>query len=270
MLARWLGRPGEGPPSEEGMPFSHTTHGEPMALPSRESPIDYHTLAELLNSLGSPVRLELLDRLRFPHTLSEIKLSPHRRDPGRNPGRPAARQTIQVHVDRLLATKLVHADRSSAGGRSAPTYVVNSLRLYELLEELRRLSVRHAGRGPTSDATGTLAGLPAPGATAGPRLVLVHGVYEGKAFPLDDESSQEGQWTIGRRAGLAVVLDYDPFISLRNSVVAEDEQGYVLRDLGSKNGTSVNWVPLPANGSARLRSGDVIGVGRSLLVFIPE
>ncbi|MCA1812949.1 MAG: FHA domain-containing protein [Halobacteriales archaeon] len=236
---------------------------------AHDRPVDHATLADFLEALAYPMRLELLDKLRFPHTLGELKVSPRRRESGQVPGRPAARQTVQAHLDKLVEADLIKSESVEQGGRKVPQYVVNSLKLYELTEELRRLSTMYAGRGPIGDATGTLAGSSPAAEAEGPRLVLVHGVYEGKAFPLDKASAQGGQWLIGRRRGLPVALDYDPFVSLENTVLTERGGRFAVADLGSKNGTSVNWVPLARGASRALRPGDVIGVGRSLLSFIP-
>jgi predicted component of type VI protein secretion system len=95
-------------------------------------------------------------------------------------------------------------------------------------------------------------------------------VYEGRAYALDDATGPEGEWVIGRRKGLAVSLDYDPYVSNENSVVVRRDGAYWVRDVaGSKNGTSVNWEPLARGGQRRLDATDVIGVGRSLLAFAP-
>ncbi|MCA1813140.1 MAG: FHA domain-containing protein [Halobacteriales archaeon] len=155
-------------------------------------------------------------------------------------------------------------------GRRAMCYVVNPVKLYALTEELRRLSVRQAGHGLVGDATGTLAGGSGPDAVEGPRLVLVHGVYEGRAYPLRSAGKAERRWVVGRARGLDVSLDYDPFVSTENCFITEEAGRFTVADVAaSKNGTSVNWVPLAKGGTRVLRAADVIGVGRSLLSFAP-
>jgi DNA-binding transcriptional ArsR family regulator len=243
--------------------------GERVADRRTQEPVDYATLAEFLVALGYPTRLELLDQLRFPHTLGEIRLAPHRASGG-SPDRPAAKQTVQAHLDKLVEVGLVRTETVEQQGRDVPRYTVNPQKVYLVTEELRRLSTRYAGRGLSADATGTLAHAPTGAPVKGPRLLLVHGVYEGKAFPLDAASAEGGAWVIGRRAGLAVSLDYDPFISTENSVVRREGSAYTVTDLKeSKNGTSVNWEPLARGATRTLETGDVIGVGRSLLSFLP-
>lgn len=68
---------------------------------------------------------------------------------------------------------------------------------------------------------------------------------------------------------MAVCLDYDPYVSLENAAVARAGDGFDVSDLPqSKNGTAVNWEVLPKGGRRELRPGDLIGVGRSLLLFL--
>ncbi|HEV8360201.1 MAG TPA: FHA domain-containing protein [Candidatus Thermoplasmatota archaeon] len=243
-------------------------HGAGMGDRARQ-PVDYDGLAEFLDALAYPVRLELLDKLRFPHTLAEIKLSPRRVEPGGNPQRAASKSTVRDHLHKLVEAGLVREEEVPQAGKLVPRYEANPQRMYALSEDLRRLTVRYAGRGPGRDATGTIdPSVPPPPKLRGPRLVLVHGVYEGKTFPLDAATRRDGAWIVGRRHGIAVGLDYDPYVSLENSAIAERGGAYALTDLkGSKNGTSLNWGPLARGASEPLASGDVIGVGRSLLVF---
>lgn len=248
-------------------------HPGAMTDPS-EPPVDYESLAEFLKALSNPVRLELLDALRFPKMVGEIKVAPQRLAPGDNPDRPAARQTLQAHLDRLVAADLVREDAVKAGERSLRRYAVNSQRLYVVTEELRRLSTHHAGRGgeegSTHDASGRTS-QPA-GRAKGPRLVLVHGVYEGKAFHLDPSTADAtGGWTIGRKRGLPVSLDYDPYVSTENARVRRAGDAFEILDLpDSRNGTRVNWEPLASGIPRAMEAGDIIGVGRTLMVFVAK
>jgi hypothetical protein len=243
--------------------------GPVMPPKPRDPAVDYATLGEFLAVLSYPVRLELLSLLRFPHTLSELKLAPHKHAPGSEP-RVASRQTIHNHLAKLEDADLVRAETVERGGRAMPQYTVNPPRLYAVLEDLRQVCTIYAGKGLATDATGTLAARDAGEEPKGPRLVLVHGLYEGKWFPLDARTSAEGRWLVGRKRGLPVALDYDPFVSLEHAVVQARGGDFVVTDLpSSKNGTAVNWRTLPAGGSRVLRPGDVVGVGRSLLCFAP-
>ena len=247
--------------------MSAPAHGPVVPEPPRAAPIDYAALAEALAALAYPTRLELLDVLRFPHAVGEIRLSPLRSQAGENPERAASKQAVQAHLDKLVDVGLVRLEATPSEGRALNRYVVNAQRVYALVEELRSLSVRYAGRSASADATGTL-GAPAQAEDEeGPRLVLVHGAYEGKTFRLEGSDA----WTIGRRRGLPVSLDYDPFVSVEHARVERDGDGFRVVDLpASKNGTSVNWRPLAKGGARRLRPADVVGVGRSLLAFAPQ
>jgi DNA-binding transcriptional ArsR family regulator len=239
-------------------------------MPDRAEPVDTALLAELLGALSYPARLDLLGILRQPHTLGDIKLRPRQVRSG-NPERAAARPTVLAHLDKLEEAGLVRSEPIERDGRQVPCYFVNPLRLYEMTEELRRLTVQNAGRGLPADATGTLGGATATPQVLGPRLVLVHGIYEGRAYPLRDTAAKGGAWTIGRRRDLAVGLDYDPFVSVEHAEVRREGARFVLHDLPrSKNGTAVNWNLLPKGGAHTLKPGDVVGVGRSLLVFVPD
>lgn len=230
-------------------------------------PIDYHALAELLKALAYPARLELLDLLRAPKTVRDVRLNPQRSGLWESPDRPAARQTVQLHLDKLLETDLVRAETGEQDGRQVPFYIANPAKLYVIMEAMRSLLVRYAGRGLEPDHTATVSAAAAGAATRGPRVVLVHGVYEGKAYPLTPSTAKDARWTIGRAKGLAVSLDYDPFVSHETAVITKDGPGFAITDLGSKNGTWLNWVPLGSGETRTLEAADVIGVGRSLLVF---
>lgn len=240
-----------------------------MAHAAREAPPDYAALAELLTVLAYPVRLELLDRLRVPRTLGQIQVSPHRRDSKANPDRRVSRVTVLGHLEKLLSVGLVHQDSVQQKGRTVPLYSVNASRLYAVMESLRRLGVIFAGQGAGPDQTGTLAEGHPRRAPRGPRLTLVHGVYEGKSFPLTPEATKDDRWVIGRDRDMAVALDYDPYVSQPNAEVRLEDGRYVIRDLKSKNGTTVNWIPVQPQGQ-ELHAGDIIGVGWSRLSFAAE
>lgn len=235
----------------------------PAPSSARDPPIDYDALAEVLAALAYPARLELMDLLRFPQGVNDVRISPRRSGPGENPERPVSRPTLLAHLEKLMETDLVRLE--GAGIRGGQRYHANPARLFAIVEELRRLSLRYAGKGATGDATEMLDLQASPDDVRGPRLVLVHGVYEGQAYALEGE----GPWKLGRRKGHAVWLDYDPYVSLDNAEVRREASGFVVADLpGSRNGTRVNWRPLRESEPRTLKPGDVIGVGRSLLVFV--
>ena len=73
----------------------------------------------------------------------------------------------------------------------------------------------------------------------------------------------EGKMVIGRLATNHVILS-DPNVSRRHAAVTYKQNGYLLTDLGSTNGTFVNG---HAAMERRLRDGDRIGIGQTLMVF---
>lgn len=104
-------------------------------------------------------------------------------------------------------------------------------------------------------------------AASGPHLVLARGVQEGRSFPLARRGEDEA-WSIGRQRHQPVCLDYDPYISSEHARILSKEGKFFLMDLpNNKNGTLLNWQKMVRGGIAPLKSGDVIGVGMSLLVF---
>lgn len=235
-----------------------------MAL---SEPLDYDKLEEYLSALAYASRLELLSMLRAPRPIQDIRMAPRQVRPGENPDRPVARQTIQAHLDKLMDVGVVLC-RDSAEKRGKE-YLVNPQRLYQILEELRKVGTATADAPMPHDGTVDLGAFRRAALDAGPRLLLVHGLHEGKAFPLRREELREGRgWVIGRREGLHVSLDYDPYVSSENAEVMQDGRDFRLLDLrSSKNGTHLNWRRLDKDERPVLVPGDVVGVGRSLLIF---
>lgn len=238
-----------------------------MAL---SEPLDYDKLEEYLSALGYGSRLELLSILRTPRALQDIRLAPRQVRPGDNPDRPVARQTLQAHLDKLMDVGLVLC--REAHDKRGKEYLVNPQRLFQILEELRKVGVAAADAPMPHDGTIDLGAVRRASTPPGPRLLLVHGLHEGKAFTLRREDLRHGRgWIIGRKEGLHVSLDYDPYVSGENAEIIQEGREFTLLDLrNSKNGTHLNWRRLDKDERPHLRAGDVVGVGRSLLVFRPE
>ncbi len=232
--------------------------------------VDLAPLVESLKALSSENRLELLALLRNPRTIDEIVLTPGPTRAGSRPERPLARQTVREHLEQLVATGIVRVRLTDRHGkRGQQEFVLDRARLFAALEDIRKLGSLTAFV-PLDPGDTRVAGRePEPAWDEGPKLVLVHGVKEGTAFPLRSELLKEGRgWVIGRREGVAVNLSYDPFVSHHHAEILRDGERFRLMDLRTaRNGTLVNWHRLPVGGEARLEPGDVIGVGRSLLVF---
>lgn len=98
-----------------------------------------------------------------------------------------------------------------------------------------------------------------PGVTKDqPKLVIIGGNDRGKEFPLID-----GDNGIGRGLDNVIVLA-DIAVSRKHTLVCKEEGLFVVRDLGSGNGTLVNGAQTQVH---RLQDGDQIELGNTLLRF---
>jgi pSer/pThr/pTyr-binding forkhead associated (FHA) protein len=70
---------------------------------------------------------------------------------------------------------------------------------------------------------------------------------------------------IGRSSRSDIVLDADGQVSRTHAVLDRIAGRWILRDVGSRNGTRVNGEPV--RGPVRLRAGDEIRIGRSTLLL---
>lgn len=91
------------------------------------------------------------------------------------------------------------------------------------------------------------------------RLIVEKGHDAGLVYPLG-----AGAVTIGRSASCEVQV-IDKRVSRHHAVIQPQRHGFVIEDLGSKNGTLVNNKPLV--GRIQLHNGDRIQVGDCVLVF---
>lgn len=228
---------------------------------------DLEILAENLEALASPIRLELLRALRTPLELHEIHLEPGVTRDGEREGRPLSRQGVSHHLDQLLEAGLVQKLAARSGPRGQ-AYVLNHERLFAVVDEMRGLSKLRTAARPPAPLGQTLVGGQRPEAPLPPRprLMVAYGRDDGAAFPLEAGATR---WRIGRAATCDIRLDYDPYLSSESCILERNESVYVVRDLGSRNGTWVNGEQLPSGEMRALAPGDLLGVGRSTLVFQP-
>lgn len=234
--------------------------------------IDVDSLEDYLDVLSHANRLQLLEILRDPKTLGDIKLKPSAAQARGHPDRTISRQAVKNHLDRLADAGLVRVRRTRGDdGRTRNEYVLDPSRLFAVVEELNKLTTLETRVQPDPKETIPLSEREGPDWSEGPKLVLVHGVHEGRAYPLrPSEREPDRGWILGRADDAHVCLDYDPYVSKQNSEILRTDDGFRLLDLRtSKNGTRLNWRQLPVGGDVPLHPGDVIGVGRSLLVFRP-
>ncbi|HWH08571.1 MAG TPA: FHA domain-containing protein, partial [Candidatus Thermoplasmatota archaeon] len=142
-------------------------------------------------------------------------------------------------------------------------YTLDHRRIFAAAESLRAFAALR----PLDDPEGRTEAADAPDprrTPRGPRLALVRGLGEGTVHRLDEGA----EWLIGRRRDAHVPLDYDPFVSAENARVQKVGSDFVLEDLpGSRNGTTLNFRRLEPGERAKLRHGDLVGVGHSALLF---
>lgn len=92
------------------------------------------------------------------------------------------------------------------------------------------------------------------------KIVVISGVDLQKTFAIGRK-----EVTIGSQPDNHCVLN-DPTVSRHHAVIEETGRGYVLRDLGSTNGTYLNEMRIK---EAYLEYGSVIGLGNTRLQFVP-
>lgn len=91
------------------------------------------------------------------------------------------------------------------------------------------------------------------------RLVCLKGLVMGQEFHIGDDPV-----IIGRKEGVTIVLD-DGLVSRRHTEIAYEDGSFVIRDLGSRNGTKVNGRRIREK---ILRAGDRVAVGRTTFRFL--
>ena len=89
-------------------------------------------------------------------------------------------------------------------------------------------------------------------------LIVRAGSQAGTRFPITD-----GLTELGRHPASAISLD-DITVSRRHAEIERTPQGYVVRDVGSLNGTYVNQERID---QAVLQHGDELQIGKFRLVF---
>jgi hypothetical protein len=92
-----------------------------------------------------------------------------------------------------------------------------------------------------------------------PKLTLLLGRRTMQVYDFKQESI-----IVGREEGADVVID-NPSVSRRHAEIRVGEQGWVVEDLGSSNGTFVRGVKI--SGPQPIGLGDEIGFGKFSIVF---
>ena len=92
-----------------------------------------------------------------------------------------------------------------------------------------------------------------------PRLAAISGKLKGAIFTLDDH-----ELVIGRETAAGLCLP-DAAVSRRHSKIEKQDEGFVITDLESLNGTFINDVPIR---SRVLEHGDRVRIGDSQFLFL--
>jgi pSer/pThr/pTyr-binding forkhead associated (FHA) protein len=96
----------------------------------------------------------------------------------------------------------------------------------------------------------------------GPYLRVISGPEEGTRFRFQGTGTE---WALGRSKDCEFVLN-DPNVSRKHAIVKKDWNGFVVVDLGSKNGVVVNEKKIQK--PRRLKDRDEIVIGPVKLVYI--
>jgi hypothetical protein len=100
---------------------------------------------------------------------------------------------------------------------------------------------------------------PPPPTTAEPELVATLTADDGTMHPLLEETS-----TVGRTPANAIALR-DASVSAKHAQVVRTAEGFMIEDLGSRNGTFVNSEKLTEK--RLLADGDLVRLGKIILTF---
>jgi DNA-binding transcriptional ArsR family regulator len=220
----------------------------------RTEDVDLERMAEWLKPLASPLRLRLLRFLTRPHYLEEV--ASHLK---------LTRQAARKHLDKLVAIGVLDRRAGQRDKLPVTEYLINPQALFLIYDEFEKLgSLRRDERDEVLVRTLAEPGRRAPpGPEAGPCLTVVRGLNLGMRSRLPEDR----EWTIGRDPRCDLPVTHDPYASNRHAEVRRERGQFVLTDLRSTNGTQHNWGLLARGGEAALRHGDLVGVGKTLLLF---
>lgn len=93
-----------------------------------------------------------------------------------------------------------------------------------------------------------------------PAIVILNGKHRGETYPLGPAGLTMGQ------ADDADVRVQDAWISWNHARISQAGKGFVVRDLGSRNGTFVDCVQLEKEKDVPLAEGTLIFLGRTHIV----
>lgn len=234
-----------------------------MPFEATADDIDFELLAVYLKALAHPSRLKLLWQLRAPANAANLAVRPHRKDdlPAE---RSMSRQSAMKHLEQLEQVGVIKRVEGHEGG--ADRWVTNVPHVFALVEEMRKLTAIPAAA-PELEQTVERTQRKGPEWVKGTKLVLLTGPWEGKLWRLEGA----GPWTVGRSRARSIALTYDPFVSAEHATLERKGSEFRLAvGEDAKNPSAVNFSKLAPGTSRALRHGDIVGLGRSVLVFHQE
>lgn len=225
--------------------------GRRLASESGPGP-DLARLAQDAGQLSSLARLTMLRHLLAPKSLGDLCAL-------------LGADATRVEQDLRALETAGWIKPSGDGGGAKRTYVLSKNRWFEFVEELRRLALTDAAleRASPFETVGVLQVSRPSLIFGGPALIVVQGLQPGRVLRL----APPGPWQIGRDEKLFLTLDYDPFVSVHHAELREQAGQHMIVDLSSRNGTFHNWERLARGGKAPLKPGDVVSVGKTMLVY---
>lgn len=123
-----------------------------------------------------------------------------------------------------------------------------------------------------AESTGEAAAPPAAPAAGQAYLEVVSGQFAGRRFPVTEPTCTIGRWDMDSGAFPEIDLtdvDVDAKVSRKHVRISKENDQFIVEDLGSLNGTSLNRAPRLLPGDRQvLRPNDELIVGRLFLKFV--
>ncbi|QYJ16228.1 hypothetical protein Rxycam_02060 [Rubrobacter xylanophilus DSM 9941] len=124
--------------------------------------------------------------------------------------------------------------------------------------QTRIFRTQETGRGTIGEGTAAIS--PEDARRHGLAREVVELIVDDRSYPLEGR----GPWTVGRSQENDIVLP-DPNVSRRHARILRAENGFVIEDLGSTNGTLLDGAPIDRE---RIESGDELTFGQTTARFI--
>lgn len=173
------------------------------------------------------------------------------------------RQGILKHLDALEQVGLVHKLQGRRGVLRAACYVADPYALFSLKEQVWDIASAAPAAPLPQYPTEREPRRAAPPPVSAPGLLVVRGDTLGRRFLLEGRS----EWVIGRKDSCDITVPNDPYVSGRHCVVRHVDHEWSIEDLGSTNGTCINFGSVAPGTPHGLEVGHVVQVGRTHLVF---